>query len=143
MRTTTFHTTIFSLAMLLLLSACKQDARTNRQESASTQQQEDDDINTHPIVGEWQGIEWSLGGEVDPVWDATKVNFEFMYDGKFKANFGDQHRAGKWRIDKDTLYTLEPRRKEFPMKLRQLDDLNLEIEMNLNGVPEVLKFKRK
>lgn len=136
-------TIFFSLVALLLLAACQQNSKGNTQAEATEPTHVEDERTTHDIVGEWQGVEWTLGGQVDPNWDPTKVNFEFMFDGKFKANFGDQHRAGQWRIDKDTLYTLEPRRKEFPMKLRQLDETTLEIEMSLKGVPEVLKFKRK
>lgn len=143
MRISIVNTTLFSLAILLLPSACKQDGRSSQQGANEVEQQEEDSRKTHPIVGEWQGIEWSLGGQVDPNWDPTKVNFEFMFDGNFKANFGDQHRFGQWRVHNDTLYTIEPRRKEFPMKLRQLDDTTLEVEMDLKGVAEVLKFKRK
>ena len=114
--------TISPAALLLALAAC-QDPK-------------------NAITGQWQGTEWFFMGKPSGQ-DATLVHFDFKEDGTYNAHFGEQKISGNWRRDKDKLYTTQAGRPELEIKLLQADGTVLQIEMDIHGNKEVIKFKRE
>ena len=93
------------------------------------------------LLGQWQGTEWLIEDKPSGI-DAAQVHFEFMEDGAYKAEFGNQKQSGTWRTEKDKLYTLETGKKEILVKLLKADFSSLDFEMNRGGRKEILKMSK-
>ncbi|MBC7774600.1 MAG: hypothetical protein H7246_04115 [Phycisphaerae bacterium] len=94
------------------------------------------------VLGKWRGREWIFMGKPSGM-DATQVNFEFKEDGTFKANFAEQQKSGTWRTMKDSLFTMEPGKKEVPIRLLKADGTALDFEMDIKGNKEIIRFKKQ
>lgn len=93
------------------------------------------------VLGKWQGTEWIFMGKPSGM-DATQVNFEFKEDGTFKANFAEQHKSGTWRTKQDSMFTMEPGKREIPIRLLKSDGSGLVFEMDVKGNKEIIKFRK-
>lgn len=116
---------IYLLALVLLFNACKKA----------------NDKNPN-LLGQWQGTEWLIMDKPSGM-DAGRVHFDFVVDGSYTAQFGDQTQSGVWRTEKDKLYTTETGKQEIMVKLLKADGALLEFEMNRGGQKEVLKLKKQ
>lgn len=75
--------------------------------------------------------------------DASLVFWTFRADGTFKSNYADQHKQGTWRTTKDSLYTKDIKMaKEVPSKILLLNDKMLDLQYNVKGQKEIIKYKR-
>lgn len=94
------------------------------------------------FVGRWQGVEWSFMGKPSGL-DASQVFWTFRADGTFKSNYADQHKQGTWRTTKDSLYTKDIKMpKEVPSKILLLNDKLLDLQYNVKGQKEIIKYKK-
>jgi hypothetical protein len=115
---------LFLLFVLATFSSCKENDKNPK------------------LFGQWQGTEWKIDGQASDR-DASGVGFEFKEDETYTAQYGNQTQSGKWRTEKDRLFTTETGKKEIIVKLLQADGETLSFEMNRGGQKEVLTLKKK
>ncbi len=93
------------------------------------------------FVGKWQGQSWTSGNKAE-LGDASQVHFEFMLDGTYTANYGQQLEKGTFRLDGNKLYTLETGKLEKMVKFKISPPDILLLEMNRGGQAEQLSLKK-
>lgn len=94
------------------------------------------------FVGKWQGVEWNFMDKPSGL-DASQVFWTFSADGTFKSNYANQHKQGTWRTTKDSLYTKDIKMaNEVPSKILLLNDKQLDLQYNVKGQKEIIKYKK-
>ena len=91
------------------------------------------------LIGNWQGVAWTVEGRQGP--DASVVKFAFEELG-YRATLGSKEEKGSFRVEGDKLYTRAEGQQEIMVKIVRLSTDTLEFEMNRGGTKENLVFKR-
>lgn len=117
--------TLLLLVLIASFSACKQS-----------------NDNNQLILGKWQGATWLINDNPSDL-DAKQVHFEFNQDGTYSAEFGSQKESGKWRTEKDKLYTTGTGKQEIMVKILKADGASFDFEMNRGGRKETLQLVKE
>lgn len=98
--------------------------------------------NPSLIIGKWRGAAWHVAG-IPAGRDARNVHFSFDDKGHYTYSYEDLHEAGKYKIEKDMLFTKLPRENEMMVKIVTLNTDSLVFDMSRSGTDETLFLIRE
>lgn len=99
---------------------------------------------TAMLIGNWEGIEWSVAGKKTGRLDAD-LTFTFEANGRYSTSYDGQKESGIFRLDGAKLYTtadLETKIEKVVM-LSKITSDTLFMDMNRAGQPEQLILVRR
>lgn len=94
------------------------------------------------LPGKWAGVSWELE-DGSPYTDAANVLFTFRSDSTYEARLGQRNEEGIWWIDGFKLYTIASDAERNIVKVLELEDDTIRLEMNRGGQVEYLVMARQ
>jgi len=100
-----------------------------------------DTTNNTRIIGQWQAVSWTAGGQPSGN-NASGTSFQFDSTGHYVFDYGATRQKGTYKVENNMLFTRAEGQQEIMVLIEKLTNDSLVFNMNRGGQAEKLSLVR-